>query len=85
MYLEIPYGARAAREEPEDFSLDAGNESDRSSTSSSRKGRRVYLSDDDWESDEAEQDDEQSKWDVAKEFAFSSCSSIEQTHREKTS
>ncbi|ORZ00699.1 hypothetical protein BCR43DRAFT_485655 [Syncephalastrum racemosum] len=58
---DAPYGARAAQEEPEDFSLDAGNESDRSSTSSSRR-RRVYLSsDDDWDSEDEKEEDEDSK------------------------
>ncbi|KAL1935129.1 hypothetical protein VTP01DRAFT_4269 [Rhizomucor pusillus] len=58
---DVPYGARAAHEEPEDFSLDTGNESDRSNSSGSKKGRRVYLSDDDWESDEEDEDDEQKR------------------------
>ncbi|KAI9313830.1 hypothetical protein BX666DRAFT_1973994 [Dichotomocladium elegans] len=56
---------RNAHDEPEDFTLDTGNESDRSSTSSSKKGRRVYLSDDDWdsegESNGEERDEEEAK------------------------
>ncbi|KAI7870242.1 hypothetical protein BDF14DRAFT_1741406 [Spinellus fusiger] len=55
------YDIKAAHEEPEEFSLDTGNESDRSSTSSSRKGRRVYLSDDDWDSDDKEEDEQTRK------------------------
>ncbi|KAF7729885.1 hypothetical protein EC973_003619 [Apophysomyces ossiformis] len=58
MPADAPFN-KAAHEEPEDFSLDAGNESDRSSTSSGRR-RRVYLSDDDWESDN-ENDEQKSK------------------------
>lgn len=59
---ELDVQFRNAHDEPEDFSLDNGNESDRSSTSSSKKGRRVYLSDDDWESDdENNEDSEQGK------------------------
>ncbi|KAI9495994.1 hypothetical protein BDB00DRAFT_180242 [Zychaea mexicana] len=57
---DVPY--KAAHEEPEDFSLDAGNESDRSSSSgSNKKGKRVYLSDDDWDSDEQPEEDEQGR------------------------
>ena len=58
---DVPF--KDAHEEPEDFSLDTGNESDRSSTSgSNKKGKRVYLSDDDWDSDEQpEEDDEEGK------------------------
>ncbi|KAG0178362.1 hypothetical protein DFQ28_008525 [Apophysomyces sp. BC1034] len=58
MPADAPFN-KLAHEEPEDFSLDAGNESDRSSTSSGRR-RRVYLSDDDWES-ENEEDEEKNK------------------------
>ncbi|KAI9247708.1 hypothetical protein BDA99DRAFT_525810 [Phascolomyces articulosus] len=59
---DVPF--KTAHEEPEDFSLDAGNESDRSSSSgSNKKGKRVYLSDDDWDSDgeQPEEDDEAKK------------------------
>lgn len=60
---ELDVQFRNAHDEPEDFSLDNGNESDRSSTSSSKKGRRVYLSDDDWESDdENHEESEQGKF-----------------------
>ncbi|CDH49742.1 predicted protein [Lichtheimia corymbifera JMRC:FSU:9682] len=60
---------RNAHDEPEDFSLDNGNESDRSSTSSSKKGRRVYLSDDDWESDDENNEESEQAKKQHEEFA----------------
>ncbi|KAI7856178.1 hypothetical protein BDC45DRAFT_504526 [Circinella umbellata] len=65
---DVPF--KSAHEEPEDFSLDAGNESDRSSMSgSNKKGKRVYLSDDDWDSDEQPEDDNEEVKKHHEEFA----------------
>ncbi|KAI9018753.1 hypothetical protein CLU79DRAFT_760232 [Phycomyces nitens] len=61
MPADVGYEGKDVNDEPEEFSLDNGNESDRSSTSSSRKGRRVYLSDDDWDSDDKEEDEQTKK------------------------
>ncbi|KAK4519564.1 uncharacterized protein ATC70_009800 [Mucor velutinosus] len=58
---EIPYGAGSARAEPEEFMLDGGMESDKSSVASSgeKSRRRVSVSDDDWDMDENEKTEEE--------------------------
>ncbi|KAI9485208.1 MAG: hypothetical protein EXX96DRAFT_544268 [Benjaminiella poitrasii] len=63
---DIPYGAGSARAEPEEFMLDGGVESDKSSVTSNgeKSRRRVSVSDDDWEMDEdnkTEEEEEEEK------------------------
>lgn len=57
----IPYGAGSARAEPEEFTLDGGVESDKSSVASGgeKSRRRVSVSDDDWDMDEDEKTEEE--------------------------
>ncbi|GAA5805145.1 hypothetical protein EDC94DRAFT_592717 [Helicostylum pulchrum] len=59
---EIVFGAGSGAE-PEEFMLDGGVESDKSSVTSNgdKSRRRVSVSDDDWEMDEVDQDDEEAK------------------------
>lgn len=56
------YGA-GSRAEPEEFVLDGGVESDKGSVTSNgeKSRRRVSVSDDDWEMDDADLDDEEGK------------------------
>lgn len=65
--IHIPYGAgSSARVEPEEFMLDGGVESDKSSVISNgeKSRRRVSVSDDDWDMDESEdkEQDEEGKY-----------------------
>lgn len=57
---EIVYGVGSSRAEPEEFSLDGGLESDKSSVTSNgdKLRRRVSVSDDDWDMEEAQDDEE---------------------------
>lgn len=54
------YGVGSSRAEPEEFLLDGGLESDKSSVTSNgdKLRRRVSVSDDDWDMDEAQDDEE---------------------------
>lgn len=55
----LGYRARADPEDFDDFALDGGHESDRSSVSSGKKARQVSISDDEWADSGDEEEDEQ--------------------------
>lgn len=58
--IEIP-DIQSARAEPEEFTLDGGVESDKSSVASNgeKARRRVSVSDDDWDMDEEQKTEEE--------------------------
>lgn len=57
----LGYRARLGSEELENFTLDGGHDSDRSSASSGKKARQVSISDDEWADSGDEEDDEAAK------------------------
>ncbi|SAM02246.1 hypothetical protein [Absidia glauca] len=57
----LGYRAKLEPEDIDDFALDGGHESDRSSVSSGKKARQVSISDDEWADSGDEEEDEQAK------------------------
>ncbi|ORX61734.1 hypothetical protein DM01DRAFT_1332317 [Hesseltinella vesiculosa] len=57
----LGYSAKLGPDELEEFALDGGHESDRSSASSGKKGRSVSISDDEWADDSDKEEDEAAK------------------------
>ncbi|KAI8097079.1 uncharacterized protein BX664DRAFT_292391 [Halteromyces radiatus] len=57
----LGYRAKLGPEDIDEFALDGGHESDRSSVSSGRKVRQVSISDDEWADSGDEEEDEQAK------------------------
>lgn len=57
----LGYRAKLGPEDIDDFALDGGHESDRSSVSSGKKTRQVSISDDEWADSGDEEEDEQGK------------------------
>ncbi|KAI8059234.1 hypothetical protein BC940DRAFT_180389 [Gongronella butleri] len=51
-------GYRARHDDIDDFALDGGHESDRSSVSSGKKARSVSISDDEWAESDKEEDEQ---------------------------
>ncbi|SAM07426.1 hypothetical protein [Absidia glauca] len=58
---DLGYRAKLGPEDIDDFALDGGHESDRSSVSSGKKTRQVSISDDEWADSGDEEEDEQAK------------------------
>ncbi|CAO3585013.1 unnamed protein product [Absidia cylindrospora] len=56
----LGYRAKLDPEDIDDFALDGGHESDRSSVSSGKKTRQVSISDDEW-ADSGDEEDEQAQ------------------------
>ncbi|KAI8343026.1 hypothetical protein BC941DRAFT_492200 [Chlamydoabsidia padenii] len=57
----LGYRAKLGPEDIDEFALDGGHESDRSSVSSGKKTRQVSISDDEWADSGDEEEDEQTK------------------------